>query len=358
MMFFKKKIIAFLLVILVTLGFGGFRYLFPNPAFAATTFQGGNSFLVSNTNNPAWTDPVDASVGDIVEFHLEIDNTGAETANNVNVRVEFPTNISGGSPLVTTIRTTADNAAEMVDTATVNVPNTSTTKSLVYFPGHAVLIKHPGNVTTQFEAIAGGGAVSIGNLDPGGNVFAEVLFKAQVVEIAVPTETPTPTPTGTVAPTPTNTPTPTPTGTVTPTPTPTLVAAAGNVISCPAGFVSVVSGSNIICMQQVQNQTQNTTSTSNASTGAINITASGGSATSNNTNTVTQTAPPVAQKVAAAPVTVVPQVTQLPKTGLPLAAWILSGLIPGGFGVRRLGGRGEGKGGDARYIWQKREFDK
>lgn len=349
----KKKIFALAAAALITLGIGGTQYLLPTPAFAATSFQGGNALLVSNTNNPAWTDPVNANVGDIVEFHLEISNTGGETAQNVRVQAELPTNEDGA--LVARIKVRADNAAEMIDTATVNVSG-SGRNSLVYFPGHAVLIKHPGNVTTTIEAIGTGGEVSIGDLATGGNVFAEVLFKAQVVAVAAPTVTPTPTtvpPTVTPTPTPTGVqPTPTPTAVVTPTPT----VPAGNVVSCPSGFVEVVSGSNIICMQQVQNQSVNVNNTNNNTN---NNSATGGSATNTNTIRVAAAAAPAAQVPAPAQVQAVPQVTQLPKTGLPLAAWLLSGLIPGGLGLKKLTGRKEeGNSDSSTYIWQKREWDR
>lgn len=177
----------------------------------------------------------------------------------------------------------------------------------------------------------------------------------------MPTATPIPTATPTEIPTPTPTeipPTPTPTGTITPTltPTPTAVLTAtptplpqGNVVECPSGFVKVISGSNIICMQQVQNQSrsQSSSSTSSASTGAISVNVTGGSTT----QTVTTAAGAEVKGVSTA-------VTQLPKTGLPIAAWALSGLLPAGLGFRRFGKGKQGSKDQAQYIWQKREFEK
>ena len=187
-----KKIIT-VLAVLIALVLPAVAIIAPAMVSAAAGFQGGNIFLVSNTNNPAWVDPVSANVGDIVEFHLEIVNNSNETASNVRVQAELPSNEDGTS-LSVRIKVKADNASEISDTAVVNVPATSTRKSLTYFPGHATLIKHPGNVTSSIESIGTGGEVSVGDLAPGGNVFAEVLFKAQLTEVAVVEPTPTPTP--------------------------------------------------------------------------------------------------------------------------------------------------------------------
>lgn len=335
-MFWKKfriRLAAALgvLILIVSLGISSGIVL------AATSFTGGNIFLVSNTNAPAWTDPVNANVGDIVEFHLELVNSGSETAKNVKVHVDLPTGISGNT-LTATIHIKADNAAEISDTASV-VVSSSGTKNLVYFPGHATLIKHPGNINVPIEEIGTGAEVTLGDLDVGGNVFFEVLFKARVTEEPGITPTATPTPTVTV------TPTITPTVTVTPTPT---IVPAGNVVSCPAGFVETVSGSTIICLQQVQTQTANPSA--NASTGPISITTTGGSATS--TTNVTQTVP-----VSAPAVTPAPSVTQLPKTGLPLAAWLLSGLFPAGIGLKRFGlGKKGQEMEEPYYLNRAREF--
>lgn len=323
---------------------------------AAAGFQGGNVFLVSNTNNPAWVDPVSANVGDIVEFHLEIVNNGNETATNVRVEAELPANEDGTS-LSVRIKVKADNASEISDTATVNVPATSTRKSLTYFPGHATLIKHPGNVTSSIEAIGTGGEVSIGDLAPGGNVFAEVLFKAQLTEVAVVIPTPTPTPVVVV------TPTPTPVVIVTPMPTPVPAAEQQVDLQCPAGFISVVSGSNIFCLQQVQNNNQNQTVNQTVNATGGSSTASGGSSSANATSgggvpvvvAAAQPAVVVAQPQVAGVST---KVTELPKTGLPVAAWVLSGLLPAGLGLRKFGSFGKDQKDTARYLWQKREFER
>jgi outer membrane biosynthesis protein TonB len=195
------------------------------PVFAAAMFRTGDNYRVSNTSNPAWMDPVNANVGDIVEFHFDITNLGPDVAGNVRVKADLPTNVSGNT-ISSTFHVMSDNGSEITDTATVNVlnANLSGTRSLVYFPGHAVLAREPENQETSFEQIGSGDWISIGDLSSQNNSFMEVLFKARVVE-AVPSPTPTPTPIITPSPTPTPTPvvTPTPTPVVTPTPTPHFV---------------------------------------------------------------------------------------------------------------------------------------
>lgn len=52
-----------------------------------------------------------------------------------------------------------------------------------------------------------------------------------------------------------------------------------------------------------------------------------------------------------------PIVEQLPKTGLPLIAWGLAGLLPVGLRLRKMGNMGN-ISDSAIYTWQKREFNK
>jgi hypothetical protein len=49
------------------------------------------------------------------------------------------------------------------------------------------------------------------------------------------------------------------------------------------------------------------------------------------------------------------QAEELPKTGLPLFAWALSGLLPLGIGLRKFGSFKQNDS-DPNYIYQKREF--
>lgn len=344
--------------IFALLGMGIFTNL--ARAQGTTSFLGGNIMTVNNNaRGGGWNDPINALPGEAVEFRVLAQNQGSNTANNVRVTGSLPS--GRATTLVASSTVSADNAASVSDTATVNVEN-GTAQEFAYIPGHTTIFSPscpsgcPGS-----DTIVGGG-ITVGNLDPGQS--AQVTFKAYVSNIVgvtptpTPTGTVTPTPTGTITPTATPTPTgtltPTPTGTITPTVTITPSVAPGNVIQCPAGFVQTISGSNIICVQQVQSQSQNvTTGDVSVNTGPVNV----------NVSQQAQAAPPAAPAAGVAPV------TQLPKTGLPFLAWTLPGLLPLGAGLKKFAagggsrhGRGAfGKGNSeqgARSIWQRREWER
>lgn len=97
---------------------------------------------------------------------------------------------------------------------------------------------------------------------------------------------------------------------------------------------------------------------------------SGGSVTGSGNSTVTVNLPgggkevirevrvAGVQTVAAAPVQpqVLSEVKVLPKTGLPLLAWGLAGLLPIGFKVRRFSREKHSQASVGHYLWQEREF--
>lgn len=149
-----------------------------------------------------------------------------------------------------------------------------------------------------------------------------------------PTATPTQRPTATATPTSTGTLTPTPTRVVTLTPTPTVPVGNAVVVAdlrCPNGTsFGGIRGSNVICVQQTQNQNQTVTNTARANTGPISITLASAKET----------------------------IEELPKTGLPMAAWFLPALLPLGLKLRRFGGLDKIGENVSSYLWQKREFDK
>jgi hypothetical protein len=110
-------------------------------------------------------------------------------------------------------------------------------------------------------------------------------------------------------------------------------------------MVATISGSNIICLQQVQQQSQTATGGSATATGgSANVTVNTTASVPASTTTVT-TIPGVSTTV-----------TQLPKTGMPLAAWALSGLLPFGLGIKRFGRNSKDPSKSAHYLWQKREY--
>ena len=165
---------------------------------------------------------------------------------------------------------------------------------------------------------------------------ARAAAPAPATSVAFPTATPTPFPIFV---------TPTPVPAAIPTAAPVVVAVPrGAAVSCPSGTVfGGINGSNIICVQQSQTQTQSSLSTSNASTGAINITLAGN---------------PQSSGITPVKTVLVAGATELPKTGLPLAAWSLGGLFPLGIKLRKWGHFAKKSTESAHYLWQKREWGK
>lgn len=145
-----------------------------------------------------------------------------------------------------------------------------------------------------------------------------------------------------------------------PTPTPTVpvvtpVPPQGGVSqSCPNGTTfGGINGSNLICVQQVQNQVQNAIANANASTGPITVTVAGSTSPQIIERAVVINPAPVVVKTVVAG-----DMVELPKTGLPIAAWALTGLAPLGFRLRRFGYSLKKSTRVAQYLWQQREFDK
>jgi hypothetical protein len=71
---------------------------------------------------------------------------------------------------------------------------------------------------------------------------------------------------------------------------------------------------------------------------------------------VYQEQPPVIQPVATA--TSSANVKELPKTGLPIAAWSLGGLIPAGWGLLKFRKGNKETLDNPNFIWEKRQFTK
>ncbi|MDP3973343.1 MAG: hypothetical protein Q8P92_00765 [Candidatus Daviesbacteria bacterium] len=105
----------------------------------------------------------------------------------------------------------------------------------------------------------------------------------------------------------------------------------------------------------VTNNNNNTNNNSNTNNNNISVNASGARETVREVQTVTAAAPTVvyAQQPAVAGV----QVKELPKTGLPVAAWAALAFIPAGFRMRKFRKvQGELENSPV-YIWEKREYD-
>ena len=301
------------------------------PVFAAGNIQGGNFYMVSNTQNPAWADSVGANVGDIVQFKSDVNNVGSEALRNICVKADLPKNVSGNS-ITSTFHIKADNATEVVDTATVTFADNGRSKNLDYFGGHAFLIRHPGYQQSSFEQIGDGGWHCVGDLEAGNQFFLEVLLKASLTE-NVPSPSPSPSPSPT--------PSPSPSPVVSPSPS----VAPNLIVQCADGsLITVLAGqnANLLCQQQQQSQTQNNNQSVNVGGTTVNLT---------NSQTAANPASPAVIGASTS------AVSELPKTGLPLAGLALTGLAPIGLKLRRFTRKDE-EGLTPSFIWQEREFKK
>ncbi len=175
---------------------------------------------------------------------------------------------------------------------------------------------------------------------------AKAAYNRAACPVSTPTQTPLPTPTPVivyVTPTPTPTEVPVPTATPMLTPTPAPIGGANSMVSCPAGTSQYLSGSTVICMSQ----------SANAQTGPITVTN-----TNNNNNVVNPAAPVVVNQSQPQVVYVsgATGVTTLPKTGMPVEAWGLTGFFPAGLWLKKFASSKKVLQGSANYLWHQRQF--
>lgn len=155
------------------------------------------------------------------------------------------------------------------------------------------------------------------------------------------------------------------------TPSGTYVTPAQNTDYCPAGYTQQLSGGYVYCIAQQPSTTTTPAATSAPSTSSINCPAgytaqtygtsvycvaqSGGSASSPSTTAPLTTVAPAQSQ---------PQVTyktadavgELPRTGLPLAAWGVSALLPLGLKLRKS--KKVNDETSANSIWTSRQLEK
>ncbi len=356
----KLKLLSIFVLSAATLG------MILAPKFAnAETFPGpslfrGDFVTIHNVTKDlppsGWADSVDADPGNIVEIRVLAWNQGSMTVNHAQIIGHVDESLGLQHTFSGTIQAPYGGGTQISDTATVNISG-SVPQTFRYEPGHARIF----GVTNLYNCPQGcslpdniaSTGLEVGDIGPGESV--QVAFKARMTNLVNPTPTPTPTPQPTVTPTPqptvAPTPTPTPAPTVAPTPTP-----GPNVVQCPIGTVSQVSGSTIVCVSQNQNQNQNQTQNNSQSQNVTNS-ATGGSSNVTISNptpqvlAVSTTQPQVVSTSAG-------QVKELPKTGLPLGALALTGLLPVGAGFRKFGKKGLEDSESANSIWESRLFQK
>jgi hypothetical protein len=309
------------------------------PAFDSGNIATGSNFTRGQVD---WADPITAKSGEVVEFRVVAQNIVAgTTAHNVKVFGDL------SSPRSTTLvmrgYVSADNAATVSDTVTVNLDD-GMVQHFAYLPGHVRIFSKSCPTGCAGPDTPHTTGVDVGDL--AFNESAQVMFKAYVSnEVASPTPTPTPTANPSVTPTPTPTPTVAPT--VTPSPTP------NNVTQCPSGYILQNVGNVNVCVSQSQSVTNNINNTNNNSNSQ--------SQTQNNNQSQTVTTgaghvgggTPKVVSAASAPV------KELPKTGLPLAAFPLLGLLPAGLKFRKYAGMTSSDLEDSPLaIWERRQSTK
>jgi hypothetical protein len=327
-------------------------------------FLTGDLLILSNQSagDTTWYNQVYADPGDVIEFNMLAQNVTPDTTlTNVRFRALLPPTFS--QTLTAESYLFADNAFSVGDSAYVYTTDGSY-QGFDYIPGHVWIVSPacPDGCAGP-DTIVGDG-VNIGSLNYGES--AQVLWKAYVSNVVAPTPTPTPTfiptPTPTEVPTPVPTfvPTPTPTfiptppPTFVPTPMPTLVPTPPPCFICqtPPPTMPPVNNTQVQNNTQIQNNTQNNNQHQNV---VVNVPPAQGGVVlaANAPKVITQSSAPQVMTQTKGGV-----VTELPKTGLPLAAWALMGLLPAGAGLKRLTRNDSNDDVTANFIWEERELKK
>lgn len=244
-----------------------------------------------------WCDPVNAGAGHAIEFRMMVQNMVPDTiATNVKVTANLP-GTPQNSPLVGSATASADNAASVSDTLTVNFGGTQ--QAFAYIDGHARVfsLSCPNGCNAPDTVTSSG--INVGNLAFGDS--AQVAWKAYVTNFEQPQPSPSPS--------------------VVPSPSPSVVPSSSP-STPPAGGT-----------------TNNNCTGSNSCSGTANA---------NATATVNNPAP-------AATTTVAGTSTSLPKTGLPLLGWAALAFTPLGAKLKRFG-KGQDEFESATYLWEDRQF--
>jgi hypothetical protein len=140
-------------------------------------------------------------------------------------------------------------------------------------------------------------------------------------------------------PTTTNAPVGQPQGTIIPTPVP---SSTGTSVQCPAGYTAQAYGTTVYCVATTQ-----TTVSAGQNQNNVVLAAAG-------TNTTVNPTTPAQPKVESTAVNAA--ITELPRTGLPLAAWGISALLPLGLKFRK--GKKTDNELSVNSIWIKRQISK
>lgn len=325
-------------------------------------FRGGDIVTGGNRSFPNcdWCDPVEAGPGQAIEFRVLAQNMVPDTtATNVRVTANLPTEPQN-SPLVGSATVSADNAPSVTDTLTVNFG--SGMQAFAYIPGHVRIFSPSCPQGCEGSDSIVNGGISVGNLNYGES--AQVAWKAYVTNYVQPSPSPSASPSVQPSPSasPSVQPSPSASPSVAPSASPSVAPSAspsvqpspsaqGNqtlILKCPDGRdVTVIAGQNAnvntLCQSQQQSQNNNQTINNNSSS------------TSNPTINITTASQPA---VLGTSTVTVAGVKELPKTGLPLLAWVGAMFIPAGMKFKKAGLNKQATNESAKYIWEKREFNK
>jgi hypothetical protein len=307
--------------------------------------QGGDIMRAYNhTQGTGEADPIDAAPGNILEYRLVIQNVVPDTtAHNVRVKINVPGDISNS--LVTSANITADDADPVFETTTVNVTG-GVPQRLEYEPNHVRLYR--GSTAIECFNSSDSFCATADNITSSGIVVADslafnesvqVFFKLGMSNFYVPSPSPS------VAPSPSPSVAPSPSPSVAPSASPSVAPSASPSAS-PSAPASAAPSPSPSSGTIVNNNNNNNSQTQNNNQ-TVNVT--GGTTT------------PVVLAAANQPKVVATagqQVSELPKTGLPLAGWALAGLLPLGAKLRRFGKTNEDQEETANFIWEERELKK
>lgn len=132
-------------------------------ASAATvgSIEGGNIYRVKNvTQNIDFTDPVNATCGDTVQFKVRVHNPGPDTLPNVKVAATLPSQKATSHSSTATVSSDDANPSSRSDTAGVKTDKEST---IAYVAGSTQLLDPNNSVMQNLSDGIVGGGVNIPN---------------------------------------------------------------------------------------------------------------------------------------------------------------------------------------------------
>ncbi len=155
---------------------------------SAAQVDGGNIYYSQNvTQNSAFGDPTSANPCDTVLYRVRLHNGGPEVLDNVNVRIDMPSN--EGTSFSSTATTTASNGVPAVVSDTASVTSSATTR-ISFVPGSAQLLDaNHGVISSLSDSLVTTG-VDVGSVGVSTQQIRFVQFRASLSCPTTPPETP------------------------------------------------------------------------------------------------------------------------------------------------------------------------